>query len=374
MLGAQAAQLLGIDRVYPGERVWLGGMWFYVTGILTSATLAPEIDSSVLVGFPAAEKYLGLDGHPTTIYVRTVTSQTAAVQSVLAATANPEITQRGRRQPALRGAHRPRRRPGRPQRPVPGPGRRVAAGRRGRGGEHHDHLRPRAAVRDRPPPRPRRHQGTHPHPVPGGGDPARAPRGRSPASSWGWSRPPSTPTPSTGPRSSPPWPGQAGWRRRSRSGRSRGCCRRFAPPGYRRPTPCAPSDPGALRPTRSSRAGPQSRSSRGRYGRRTARRPSARSPPRARCGGRADPGRRRLAGRRCDGSHNERAGSTSLLASLTSNATFACSPPHRPGSRPCHARRERGPDAASRVGTDLGRPGGRPRLGERRARRSFGHG
>ena len=90
VLGAQAAQLLGIDRVYPGERVWLGGMWFYVAGILTSATLAPEIDSSVLVGFPAAEKYLGLDGHPTTIYVRTVTTQTAAVQAVLAATANPE--------------------------------------------------------------------------------------------------------------------------------------------------------------------------------------------------------------------------------------------------------------------------------------------
>jgi putative ABC transport system permease protein len=90
VLGAQAAQLLGIDRVYPGERVWLGGMWFYVTGILTSATLAPEIDSSVLVGFPAADHYLGLDGHPTTIYVRSITTQTAAVDSVLAATANPE--------------------------------------------------------------------------------------------------------------------------------------------------------------------------------------------------------------------------------------------------------------------------------------------
>jgi putative ABC transport system permease protein len=90
VLGAQAASLLGIDRLYPRERVWLGGMWFYVTGILTSATLAPEIDSSVLVGFPAAKTYLGFDGHPTTIYVRSITSQTAAVQSLLAATANPE--------------------------------------------------------------------------------------------------------------------------------------------------------------------------------------------------------------------------------------------------------------------------------------------
>jgi putative ABC transport system permease protein len=90
VLGAQAAKLLGIDRVYPGERVWLAGMWFYVSGILTSATLAPEIDNSVIVGFPAAKRYLGFDGHPTTVYVRSVTSQTAAVQGVLAATANPE--------------------------------------------------------------------------------------------------------------------------------------------------------------------------------------------------------------------------------------------------------------------------------------------
>jgi putative ABC transport system permease protein len=90
VLGAAAAQRLGIERLYPGERIWLGGMWFYLAGILASAPLAPEIDSSVLVGFPAAERYLGFDGHPTTVYVRSVTSQTAAVQSVLAATANPE--------------------------------------------------------------------------------------------------------------------------------------------------------------------------------------------------------------------------------------------------------------------------------------------
>jgi len=90
VLGAAAAQRLGIDRVYAGERIWLGGQWFYVAGILSSAALAPEIDSSVLIGFPAAKTYLGFDDHPTTIYVRSVTSQVAAVQSVLGATANPE--------------------------------------------------------------------------------------------------------------------------------------------------------------------------------------------------------------------------------------------------------------------------------------------
>jgi putative ABC transport system permease protein len=90
VLGAAAAQRLGIDRLYPGERIWLGGQWFYLAGILAPALLAPEIDNSVLVGFPAAKRYLGFDGHPTTVYVRSATSQVAAVQSVLAATANPE--------------------------------------------------------------------------------------------------------------------------------------------------------------------------------------------------------------------------------------------------------------------------------------------
>jgi putative ABC transport system permease protein len=92
VLGAEAAQLMGVDRIWPGERIWVGGMWFYLTGILGPATLAPQIDNSVLIGFPAAEKYLGLDGHPSEIYVRTVNTQaaTTAVGNLLAAQANPE--------------------------------------------------------------------------------------------------------------------------------------------------------------------------------------------------------------------------------------------------------------------------------------------
>jgi putative ABC transport system permease protein len=90
VLGAGAAQRLGIDRIYPGERIWVGNRWFYVAGILNPAVLAPDIDSAVLVGFPAAERYLGFDGHPSTVYVRAETDQVKAVDSVLAATANPE--------------------------------------------------------------------------------------------------------------------------------------------------------------------------------------------------------------------------------------------------------------------------------------------
>jgi putative ABC transport system permease protein len=90
VLGAQAARRLGIDRVFPGQRVWLGGTWFYVAGILRPAVLASEIDRSVLVGFDAAKRHLGFDGHPTEVYVRAHTAAVTAVQSRLAATADPE--------------------------------------------------------------------------------------------------------------------------------------------------------------------------------------------------------------------------------------------------------------------------------------------
>ena len=99
VLGASAARRLGIDRIYPGEKIWLGGMWFYVGGILRPAVLVPEIDTSVLVGFIAAERFLGyhtdvtghpVPGQPTMIYVRAQTGHVAAVQSVLAQAAYPE--------------------------------------------------------------------------------------------------------------------------------------------------------------------------------------------------------------------------------------------------------------------------------------------
>jgi putative ABC transport system permease protein len=90
VLGAAAAQLLGIDRIYPNERIWVGGQWFYLAGILKPAVLASAIDTSVLVGYPAARRYLGFDGHPSTIYLRARTDRVNAVDNLLAATANPE--------------------------------------------------------------------------------------------------------------------------------------------------------------------------------------------------------------------------------------------------------------------------------------------
>ncbi len=90
VLGATTARLLGIDRIHPGQRIWVGGQWFYLAGILRPAVLASDLDSAVLVGYPAAERYLGFDGHPSTIYLRAQDEQVNAVDNLLAATANPE--------------------------------------------------------------------------------------------------------------------------------------------------------------------------------------------------------------------------------------------------------------------------------------------
>jgi putative ABC transport system permease protein len=99
VLGAAAAQRLGIERVHPDQRIWLGDQWFNVAGILKPSPLEPDIDSSALIGYPAARKYLGyvsmvrgraIAGPPSSIYVRAATDHVVAVQSVLAQTANPE--------------------------------------------------------------------------------------------------------------------------------------------------------------------------------------------------------------------------------------------------------------------------------------------
>jgi putative ABC transport system permease protein len=99
VLGAAAAERLGIDRLFPDQRTWLGHQWFTVAGILEPSPLAPDIDNSALVGYPAAHQYLryismvngeATVGPPTTMYVRAAIGHEAAVQSLLAKTANPQ--------------------------------------------------------------------------------------------------------------------------------------------------------------------------------------------------------------------------------------------------------------------------------------------
>ena len=99
VLGSVAAHRLGIDLVFPDQRIWLGGQWFNVAGVLRASPLEPDIDTSALIGYPAARRYLGYislaqgerrPGPPSSVYVRADTDHVAEVQALLAPTANPE--------------------------------------------------------------------------------------------------------------------------------------------------------------------------------------------------------------------------------------------------------------------------------------------
>src|SRR3954452_13199916 len=99
VLGRVAAQRLGIDRTFPDQRIWLGGQWFNVAGVLQSSPLESDIDNSALIGSPAPQRSLGSlslvqgerrPGPPSSIYVRSDTAHVAEVQALLAPTANPQ--------------------------------------------------------------------------------------------------------------------------------------------------------------------------------------------------------------------------------------------------------------------------------------------
>jgi putative ABC transport system permease protein len=90
VLGAAAARRLGIDRAGGGVQVLIGSRRFTVVGILDPVTLAPELDSTAIVGFAAAARYLADDGATSTLYVRSNPDYVTDVRDVLGRTANPE--------------------------------------------------------------------------------------------------------------------------------------------------------------------------------------------------------------------------------------------------------------------------------------------
>jgi putative ABC transport system permease protein len=104
VLGATAAQRLGLASVQPATQVWLGGHWFAVVGILNPLLLAPNLDSAVLVGQDVAASLLGWNRAPSTIYIRANPDQVGAVQGLLAAItfpAHPDQVQVSRPSDAL---------------------------------------------------------------------------------------------------------------------------------------------------------------------------------------------------------------------------------------------------------------------------------
>jgi putative ABC transport system permease protein len=89
VLGAQAAERLGVGAAGPDTQVVVGGVRFTVIGVLEPVPLAAELDSAVLTGWPAAAGRLDFDEHATTVYTRSDEARLETVRELLAATANP---------------------------------------------------------------------------------------------------------------------------------------------------------------------------------------------------------------------------------------------------------------------------------------------
>ncbi|WP_238017545.1 FtsX-like permease family protein [Dactylosporangium sp. AC04546] len=90
VLGYSAARSLGIDHLDAQTQVFIAGRYFTVVGVLDAVSVAPEIDTAALVSFGVADRWFGLGGVPTRIYLRVHPDRVAAVAAVLGSTASPE--------------------------------------------------------------------------------------------------------------------------------------------------------------------------------------------------------------------------------------------------------------------------------------------
>jgi putative ABC transport system permease protein len=90
VLGSVAAERLGVTDVGDGVQVWLGDRWFAVIGIMEPLELAPDLDTSAVIGRDIAIAELGAAEAPGTVYLRTDPDKVDDVQTVIAPTANPE--------------------------------------------------------------------------------------------------------------------------------------------------------------------------------------------------------------------------------------------------------------------------------------------
>jgi putative ABC transport system permease protein len=90
VLGAIAAERLGISDVSDGVQVWVEDRWFTVIGILEPLELAEDLDRTVMIGEGIAASAFGTTANPGTIYLRADPDRIEAVRAVLPATANPE--------------------------------------------------------------------------------------------------------------------------------------------------------------------------------------------------------------------------------------------------------------------------------------------
>jgi putative ABC transport system permease protein len=91
VLGAKAAQRLGIHDVDGLLQVFVSGRLFTVVGILAPLPLVPELDSAALIGYPAAARIFGTERSASKIYVRADQgeAQVRAAAALLPSAADP---------------------------------------------------------------------------------------------------------------------------------------------------------------------------------------------------------------------------------------------------------------------------------------------
>lgn len=90
VVGAVAAERLGIRDLETPMRVWLGDRWVNVAGVLDTFALAADLDRAVLIGDGAAEEYFDTELEPAAIYIRVDRRFLDDTRDLLPATIDPE--------------------------------------------------------------------------------------------------------------------------------------------------------------------------------------------------------------------------------------------------------------------------------------------
>lgn len=90
VVGAVAAERLGIRSLDPPVMLYVGDRWLEVQGILEPFALAADLDRAVLIGDAAAERFYDVELAPSRIYLRVDEDHIDETREVLAATVDPE--------------------------------------------------------------------------------------------------------------------------------------------------------------------------------------------------------------------------------------------------------------------------------------------
>ena len=90
VVGSVAAERLGVRNLDIPVKLYIGGRWVEVVGVLEPFALAADLDRAVLIGDQAAEDYFGTELAPTVVYVRVDEDHIDATRDLLAGTIDPE--------------------------------------------------------------------------------------------------------------------------------------------------------------------------------------------------------------------------------------------------------------------------------------------